>query len=177
MNRVSVLARKISLAKWQERAGLNADEVPADAVGDLRTLGNGLSFWHCKDDTDSEIHKVVLALAAGLERVDKMDLVWVDESAVTDDKLDCVKSEGDTPVDSLRNRHVDIVNLDLVRLGKLAMLLAKGISKTQCRRINKKDVVEIIVSAVREQLVSLDDLKEGVRVEVVKVLSVLPPAA
>ena len=45
---MSVLARKISRAKWEATKDLGDGEIQADAVSaDLRTMGNTLSFWRC----------------------------------------------------------------------------------------------------------------------------------
>ncbi|TVR63975.1 MAG: hypothetical protein EA420_06150 [Candidatus Competibacteraceae bacterium] len=79
---MAYLARKITRPKWESREGFAAGEIPADAVtADLRTTGNTLSFWTCEPPPDDGIRAVVLALATGADRLDRMDLVWVEEEA------------------------------------------------------------------------------------------------
>lgn len=64
------LARKITLSKWEARHGLSEEEIAADAVtADLRTQKNSLSFWRCRTETDGDVEKAVLAIAAAGRRV------------------------------------------------------------------------------------------------------------
>lgn len=170
--RVSVLARKITRAKWELAEGLQAGEISADAISiDLRTTGNSLSFWHCSTATDEELRKTVLALATAADRVDRMDVAWIAVPAIEAEELCQIRTEGETPVASLRDRHVDLAKLDMIRLGKVARLIAAALTQNQHRRMSKKEVVEIIVEAVHQRLVDLADLKEKVREEVEKELS------
>ncbi len=69
------LTRKISLAKWQGNGDLDDSEIQADAVtADLKTTGNALSFWARESVEDDDLQRAVLALATGLERIDKLDI-------------------------------------------------------------------------------------------------------
>lgn len=164
---MSVLARKVSRAKWDPADGLQPGEISADAVSaDLRTSDNTLSFWRCNAVRDEELRSTVLALATAAERIDRIDVAWIDESDVESEGLSQVQTAGETPVLSLRSRHVDIARLDLVRLGTVARLIAKAFSKNQHKRMTKKEVVEIIIEAVNKGLVGLRDLKPKVREEV-----------
>ena len=62
---MSVLARKISRAKWEATKDLGDGEIQADAVSaDLRTMGNTLSFWRCASASDDALGRTVLAMAA-----------------------------------------------------------------------------------------------------------------
>ena len=63
------------------------------------------------------------------------------------------------------------MNLDLGRLSTIAQLLAQALGQGQHRRLTKKEVVETIVGAVRQHLVSLDDLAPKVKEEVEKALA------
>jgi len=62
----------------------------------------------------------------------------------------------------LRSKHVDVVKLDLGRLSKVATLLSQALAQGQHRRFTKREVVEIIVAAVRQNLVSVDELEPKV---------------
>lgn len=166
-----VLARKITRAKWERADGLAEGEVAADAVTvDLRTSGNTLSFWTCTIPSEEELRETVLALAANAERLDKFDIAWLDEAAVCSAGLATNPTDGDTPVLTLRARHVDVEKLDYVRLGKVADLLVAALALNHHKRMTKKEVLEILKAAVLDRRVALDDLKNGVRVEVEKAL-------
>ena len=169
---MSVLARKISRAKWEAGEDLGEDEIPADAVSaDLRTTGNTLSFWSCPSDGYGDLRKAVLALAAAAERVDRMDLAWVEEALVRKHEIITALTRGRTPVESLQEHHVDLVRLDVRRLGKVAELLADAIHHGNHCRMTRKQVLAIVAEAVRDDLVPLKDLQRGVQEEVQKALN------
>jgi hypothetical protein len=165
-----VFARKISYrAKWGACDGLDEGEIAADAVTlDLKTSGNELSFWSCSSGCESELRETVLALAANCERLDKMDVAWIDENAVAAEQLTVQKSpeRANTPVDGLKERHVDISKLDLVRLGKVAALVRAAVSSDRCKRFAKKEVLHVIVEAIRIGRLNLEALHAKLREEV-----------
>ncbi len=165
------LTRKISRAKWQDNGDLDDGEIQADAVtADLKTTGNTLSFWARETVEDADLQQAILAVATGLERIDRLDIAWVDSTAIMEAGLAVAETPGRTPVPGLVDSHRDIKRLDLVRLGRVSTLLHEAIGNDQHRRFSKKKVVGFITEAVKADLVSLDDLAEKVRAEVEKLL-------
>lgn len=161
------LARKVTRAKWTAKRGLQAGELPADAVtADLRTQDNALSFWRCGDATVQGIRRAQLAVAAAAERLDKMDLAWVDKSTLEDDGVRFEKSPGRTPVAELVNEHEDAMHLDLVRLGAVAKRVAESITADRYQRLTRKEVLKLLRSAVDERLVAVESLSAGLQQEV-----------
>lgn len=166
---MAYLARKVTRAKWERRDGLTETEIPADAISaDLRTMNNTLSFWKCPASSEEEIRTTVLALATAAERVDRMDIVWVEEASFGTNRISLNPSDGRTPVVSLRSRHVDVAKLDVGRLSAVARFIADALTEGQCRRLTKKEVLKIVVEAVRQDLVPLDELEPKVRQEIEK---------
>ncbi|MCI0418031.1 MAG: hypothetical protein L0312_02225 [Acidobacteria bacterium] len=161
------LARKVTRAKWDGEDDFAEDEIPADAVtADLRTTNNTLSFWRVELASNDEIRRTALALATAAERIDRMDIAWVEENSFGAHYISMNPSDGRTPVASLRSNHVDVTKLDLGRLGKVATFIAEALSQGQHCRFTKKEVVQIIVKAVREDLVSINDLEPKVKEEI-----------
>ena len=168
---MAVLTRKISRAKWEGSDDLNEGEIQADAVSaDLRTTGNTLSFWRCASSDDDALRRAVLALAAAADRVDRIDVAWLTVASVDDRGIAYKDTPGNTPVTSLRDDHVDLVQLDLKRLGRVVELIAEAVGNGNHKRLTKKKVIEIVVQAVKDDLVAVDDLEPRVRQEVRKVL-------
>lgn len=163
---MSYLARKITRAKWERKDDLAQDEIPADVTADLRTDGNILSVWRFEESPEQGIAKVVLAIATAAERIDRMDLSWFDESSIRKHDLSAEPTDGRTPVLSLRKQHMDITKLDLNRLSIIATFLVDALANEQYRRFTRKEVATIIVSAVQDGLVTVDDLSERVREEI-----------
>ena len=163
------LARKISRAKWDAKEGLSKGEISADAVtADLRTQENKLSFWRCGSET--EVEDAALAIAAAGERVDKLDIVWIDEGELQTDGQTLEDTEGRTHVTELVKRHVDICRLDYVRLGNVAHHVITAIEEDRYIRLSKGRVTKILVAAVRQGRVDLNDLEEDVQKQVRKSL-------
>lgn len=161
------LARMITRSKWQAREGFAADEIPADAItADLRTAGNALSFWQCGEATDKEVLDVVLAIAAGRDRVQKLDIVWIVEEELVRDGLETRPSRGRTPIARQVERHVDICHLDYGRLGKIGEQVALAIRKDRWKRFRQQQILTLLVAAVGDGRVSLSDLAIKPRAEV-----------
>lgn len=157
-------ARKISLAKWGNRPTLAPGEISADAVtADLRTTDDALSFWRCRGGTQEDVEEAALAIAAGSDRVDKLDLVWIPSQELDADGQSWTETRGKTPVRRLRSLHVDVLSLDYERLGKVASCIVLAIEHGHFKRIPRQRIVEILREAVQHGHVELNDLKEGVR--------------
>lgn len=166
-----MIARKISLAKW---AGPEVGtEISADAVtGDLRTSDNALSFWSTQSHSPDELEDVVLALASAFQRIDKIDLAWVDPESLRSAGIGIGASEGLTPVESLKGRHVDVERLDLGRLGVVATAISAAVAQKSYRRWSSGEVLRILAKAVAEDRLDPARLTEEVKQ---KVLARLDP--
>jgi len=163
---VTFLGRTISGAKWLVKPPFVGDEIAAEALTDLRTVSNKLSLWEfASPDTDWK--ELMLAVASSWKSLDTVDAAWLEREA-----LSCVvrleNSPGPTPVANLRDRHVDAVALDLVRLVGVAKLFASVVrSPGPIRRVIVSETAEILAEAVREGRLALGDLNVKVR-ELVK---------
>lgn len=163
------LARKITLAKWKVNRELSEGEISADAVtADLRTRENKLSFWRCGSET--EVEDAALAIAAASERVDKFYIVWIDEDEFKTDDQTLKNTPGWTHATELVKQHVDVCRLDYVRLGKVAHHVITAIKEERCILLNKRRVTDILVAAVEQERVNLNDLDKRVQEEVRKSL-------
>ncbi len=162
-----VFARKVShRAKWGAADGFAPGEIVADAVTrDLSTQNNELSFWSCATPDESELLETVLAMAANGDRLDRMDVAWLDRAAVEGATVTIQASPHNalTPVDTVKGRHVDFGRLDLVRLGKVAILMREAIGGQGCKRFAKNDVLKVLVKAVRDGRLALEQLKDDLR--------------
>lgn len=160
------LVRKITRAKWELPEDFSDGEIPADAVSvDLKTKSNTLSFWQCASASSEELSEIVLALAAASRKVDTMDIVWLPSENLCKD-LAYEDTPGETPIEGLVDRHVNVCKLDYVRLGKVAERIADAIGKGDCRRLPRSKVIEIFVEAVHNGRVKLSSLSERIREEI-----------
>lgn len=161
------LARMITRPKWQPKRGLASDEIPADAItADLRTSNNALSFWQCGEATDSEILNAVLAIAAGRDRLQKLDIVWIPRDELVKRGHQMRSTLGRTPVRALVQRHVDVCHLDYGRLGQIGDQVAVAIRRDRFRRFPQRAIRGLLIEAVQNGSVSQEDLAETLRTEI-----------
>ena len=71
-----------------------------------------------------------------------------------------------TPVSRLAERHVNVCHLDYGRLGRIGNRVAAAISQDRCRRFRQREIVTLLVTAVRNGRVSQVALNEKVRTEI-----------
>lgn len=168
---MAYLARKIARAKWEPKNDMSPDDIPADAVtADLRTKDNMLSCWRLDTDSNDDVRQVALALVTVAERIDVMDLVWIDHEALNAQGFTMSDTPGETPVESLRDDHVDLIGLTLTRLNTLSALVVESLHQGQYQRFSKKELTDIIIEAVQENRVEIVRLKDKVKAEVEKQL-------
>ncbi len=168
---MNMLARKISRAKWQQKEYLAEGEIRADAIsGCLRTTDDTLSWWRCSDD-EKDIDEVALALAVGpmIERFDKIDVVVLPEAILADAGLARQSTEGGTPVKDLQHRHVDLVRLDIERLGRVARILDPRIrSDDKVVQFTKARLMALVDTAIHDKRLDANDLSEKLREKLAK---------
>lgn len=168
-----LLARVISRAKWEQKKWMDEGQISADAVtADLRTQNNSLSFWRCADGTDEEINNVALAIAAGRDKIDKVEIVLIDDEDLKTDGQTIKTSDGRTPVESLVRLHVDVTQLDYCRLGKVARRVASAVAADQCHRIPKNRIAKLLVTAITVgEILQIGKLNEKLRLQVQELLN------
>lgn len=160
------LARMITRHKWQPKDGLAPDEIPADAItADLRTANNTLSFWQCGQATGPEVSDAVLAIAAGRDRIQKLDIVWILTDEMKSDGQRILLKRGRTPVAGLSERHVDVCDLDHRRLGRIGDRVVAAISQEHWKRFRRRQIVDLLAAAVKNGRLSEGDLAKKVQTE------------
>ena len=163
----SFLARIVSLAKWKERDIGGQKTVPAQGItNDIRVEDDCLSFWTCNPSHPPSLDQVVLALAATRDTVDRLDLVWIDETTIKNIPLRIVPTVGDTPAQLLRDRHRDVADIDLGAMHKLAQDVAKAVNGTQTKRWSKAQVKTILQNAVAQNSLDMNGVREKIRSEI-----------
>lgn len=152
---------------------MHEEEISADAVtADLRTQNNNLSFWQCAKGTRKEIDDIALAIAAGRDKIDKVEIVLIDDKDLENDGQAIKASNGRTPVESLVRLHVDVMQLDYSRLGRVAHRIASAIAADQFHRVSKKRVERLLVTAItQDEILQIEGLNEKLRPQVQKLLT------
>ena len=126
---------------------LEDDDTQADALWSLRTKGNQLSVWLI-DDNRSNLNRIVAALAAGRDTLDKIDYALIDRQVL--DSLDIRVSKVDgLSLDAGANQHwhYDLTNLSGKQLVALALYMRQGLMREPKSKV-KTAILESIHSGV-----------------------------
>ncbi len=155
------LVRKIAAPKWKPIDSCADDLIPADAISDLRTSGNALSFWHVDDTSESAINEAILAICAGLGTLETIDIAIIDQCSLPSVSFE--HTEGATAAIALRNAHRDAVNLTHVTLVDVAKAIATEIKADRDRRLTRKEVLDKLVAGAKNNKVDVSSLNDKVR--------------
>ena len=165
-------ARKFSRAKWERPAFISGSDIPADAItGCLRTQDNKLSLWDCADDNGS-VEEAVLALATGskYDSLEKMHITTLVIAEMKSQGLSLANTRGDTAVEDIRERHLEVDKLTLIQLTKFAELMAANIYyNDHCFIFTRKDVARIIKTAISKQRLDGQNLSPKLLAELNKI--------
>jgi len=162
---MSFLVRKINKAKWYQIDIMQSDDVSSDAITNcLKTTKNTLSVWHI--ETENDIDKAVLAIAANQEHLDTIDVVILDEISLNNYNLNIIVSLGATPVKSLMEAHRDIAELTFTKLGLVKDHIVQRIRNQKIKRYNVNSLKKILTNAINDGLLQKEDLKESIRREI-----------
>lgn len=145
MPRLLLKVRKIVWDKSSKPPFLPEGDIPADCLANLNIDKNELSAWYVEDD-ESNLKRIVTALAASCDFVSVFDYLTFDDAIVTDLGLTIRKTDGDTP-DSVANRswHRDLTELS----GRRVLNLATAIfHKSILERVPEKKIREWLNEAM-----------------------------
>lgn len=106
----------------------------------------------------------MLAICCKFDNLDAFDLVWLDEQTLDENMILRRATKGDTHVESLLDRHADIVELNYDSIGRLAFHVAHQIcSPNFRRRVIKSELKQILKKAIDDGRLDLDKVSEKLR--------------
>lgn len=153
------LGRRISRAKWAITIDSIPNDIPADAISDIRTQSNTLSFWKCGEASETDLDEIALALAlANRDRVDKLEIIWIDQEKIRENGIHIALNSGDTLVVDLKDLHRDLESLTYGKLGSIASQISTALNKGQFKIFTRGQVTKLIEEAVKLGRVDKDSL-------------------
>ncbi len=138
---------------WDQKSWLGADDVQADATQCLRAKGNKLSVYVIDNDK-AHTDRVVAALALTRDHIAWLDLAIFPEVELDTCAIKYQRVQGDTPDVEVNKWHMDLEELTIGKIGKLALTIQGR--QGEIRRYTPKEVVE----AVRTSL-SKNEIDKG----------------
>lgn len=161
---MSYLVRKFNRAKWAQTNPETGD-IAADAITScLKTSNNELSFWRIDNKIEDEINAIIVAMTAGGDRVDTIDVAIIDEEEL---KKYCkiVDSTGNTPVEDMKDKHCDLVELTHSKLGSIANLIYDEIKSNSYKRITTKPLKALLYIALNANKFQPEELQPTMRAD------------
>jgi hypothetical protein len=149
---MSYLLRKIARQKWESSQELaeSLEALQADAITScLRTSGNTLSVWSSEtNDWDHiGVKETLAALFSTLDGPNRIDVMFLPESAVNDNMIKIVETIGESPAnDDINGRHRDLSELTYSSIGAVASLILNTIKEHEnnTKRYNAKQVQALV---------------------------------
>jgi hypothetical protein len=159
---MSLLIRKINIAKWKQIDINTNDDVSADAITNcLKTSKNTLSVWHIENEID--LDNAILAIVSNQDHLDTIDIVILEQDPIERNNISIVASIGETPVITLKNNHRDIIGLTYSKLGNIKDCIVAKIRDNKHKRYTIASLKKILKSAIDTGILKQEDLKESLR--------------
>jgi len=127
----------------------------------LKTTSNNLSTWRI--DSQAELDEAVLALASESDHIDAIDVVSMNYNHLEAMGFCLVESKGNTPVDDLIDRHVDLMGLSYKTLGLVAHHIIERINEDKMTRYTAGQLKGILKKAIIEGRLKMEELKDDVK--------------
>lgn len=156
------LARKIQRAKWDTKPTIPAEEIRADAItgGCLRTSDDSLSLWQCRDLRD-DVEEIALALASNMNRIEGIHIVLLNKELLETDSFSFESTKGIVPIDDLHGRHIDIINLTMGSICKIAEYVKAGLPiESQFYQFTRAQIQAILRKAILNDRIKFDNLRK-----------------
>ena len=163
-----MLIRSIaSLARWDGTTVVNRPDatIAGDVISDLRTQRNTLSVW-CADSQE-DINDAIVAMSLNRTDVAKMIALLLDENDLAAMQItSSSENPGKAPgaVDSIKNKHRDLVEIDYKRLGELSEYMMKVVhDKARRIEISKPNLKKLLIEYKDRNKIILDEMNKDLR--------------
>ena len=160
---MSYFVRKFAKPKWTRTAiNDNPFDIPSDVIcSDLKTADNTLSVWEIEDET--KLEDAVLAITSGGDRLDTIDIIWIEKREIEMKGVSYKQSPGDTPIKQFVDTHVDLCQLSYYKIGLVAESISEKVARdVQIKRYTQTDLKKIYKSAISNGIIDKDSLKSGI---------------
>lgn len=158
---MSLLARKINRNHWPDSV-TDVSDIGADAITQsMRTSRNAMSIYEIPSKTN--IDDAFLAIASNFQRLESFDIVTMEKQDLTELYMDCKQIAGVTPVEDLRNTHLDISGLCYHKLGTIANYISYRILEDHYERRTRGQLKDIINNAIDDGRLDRDKLDDRLK--------------
>lgn len=158
---MALILRIIRKSRWYFKPDwLSQEDIQADALGDLVTKNNKLSFWHVYKDR-SNLERIIAALAAKRDVLSNIDFILFDQYILEENGLKFQQTKG-ISLDAEANElwHLDLYELSASKLTNLAVAMANS---GELKRISEREVKNILANAIATGTIKFDKLSQNLK--------------
>lgn len=146
------------------------DEIDADALNDIASCENTLSFW-CADNSD-DIDNACLAYLASQDKwisskkadriIEEQEFIVIDEQDIKNADIISVKEPNDTYVTSYKDKHRDLQELTVRSIKKMVEIILDTLKKPDgFILLSKEHIDKLFSEAVHNGLISSEDIDKS----------------
>lgn len=145
--------KKDDLDKWVE--SVTKDDVcMSDALMTLSTTGNELSFWDLKEE---EMGQAVIAWTSNRDKTVGVFVVSIEDKIK--DEIEHNSEEGQTVIEDLKSKHVNLINLNYEKLGVLAREFTSCIKDVKYKYFSDSDIKKLFYDAIESNRLNVNNLQ------------------
>lgn len=155
---MSLLVRKIELAKWKQNKIAEGEPPSADAITCcIRTSQNSLSVWYISDM--EQLDEAVLAIASGLQKPDTLNFLVLESTLLEEAglRIGDLKSVR-TPYETFKENHRDIIELDYCSLGIMANIIIDHVKNEKYIRFGAQKIKNLLNDGLNKGKIKMEAL-------------------
>lgn len=167
---MSKLIRRVEMKKWPDDGKTYASiaDIPADPISrDMNSRLNTFSLWNFDK---SDYLEAGLTIALGLNQIDTIQIVFLEEHEILKRKLVLNNNSGDTSYKAMKDKHYDIVDMNHEALGKIADMILNCINKGEYEDCLRDELLELLVKKIESNDIDYNDLNKAVKKQVDKLM-------
>lgn len=156
-----------SLARWDGSTIVHRPDATTagDVISDLRTQNNTLSVWRA--DSQEDINDAIVAMSLNRTDVSKMIALLLDEAELSAMQIDFSDTQpGKAPgaIESIKQKHRDLVEIDYKRLGSLSDYMLRIVhDKTKRVELTKPELKKLLEQYKEGHKIVLDEMNNDLR--------------
>lgn len=142
--------------KWTTSIEKN-EVATADALMQWEVKNDELSFWKLEDEN---VDQAALAWTSNRDCVKGVFLIFLDESYLINMNINVDStSPGATPVEDLKEKHCNLVDLDFWSMGFLSEHLTNQIKNNKMKYLCESEIKNLFKEAIESSRVPIEALK------------------
>lgn len=156
-----------SLSRWNGSTVVNRSDATTagDVISDLRTQNNTLSVWRA--DSEEDINDAIVAMSLNRTEVSKMVALLLDEKELEAMQIffsDKLPGKAPGAIDSIKNKHRDLLEIDYKRLGILSDYMLNIVHDKQKRvEFTKPNLKKLLEEYKQGRKINVEEMNGDLR--------------